>query len=126
MWDFPQNSALQTASKKIYENGGIVSAVCHGPSGLVNIKLSDNNYLLKDKKVAGFTNEEEAAAGLDSVVPFLLESKLIALGAQFEQSPVFQKKVVADQRLVTGQNPASAKGAAERIVELLTSKSKYK
>ena len=122
MWDFPQNSALQTASKNIYENGGIVSAVCHGPSGLVNIKLSDNNYLVNNKTVAGFTNEEEHAADLDSVVPFLLESKLKTRGAKFEESPIFQKKVVSDQRLVTGQNPASAKGTAEQIVRLLSFK----
>ncbi|ALO15214.1 Molecular chaperone Hsp31 and glyoxalase 3 [Salinivirga cyanobacteriivorans] len=122
MWDFPQNSALQTASKKIYENGGIVSAVCHGPSGLVNIKLSDNNYLVNNKTVAGFTNEEEHAAGLEAVVPFLLESKLKTRGAKFEEAPIFQEKVVSDQRLVTGQNPASAKGAAEQIVRVLTFK----
>lgn len=120
MWDFPENKALQKSSKKIYEDGGIVSAVCHGPSGLVNIRLSDNNYLVNDKTVAGFTNEEENAAGLDTVVPFLLESKLKARGAKFRKSAAFQKKVVADQRLVTGQNPASAKGTAEQIVELLT------
>lgn len=73
--------------------------------------------------VSGFTNEEEAAVGLTEVVPFLLESKLIERGATLEKAPNFQAKVVVSERLVTGQNPASAAGVAEKMVELLQSQS---
>ncbi|MCC5637298.1 type 1 glutamine amidotransferase domain-containing protein [Nostoc sp. CHAB 5844] len=120
MWDFPDHVELAQIAAKIYEQGGIVGAVCHGPAGLVNIQLSDQSYLVAGKVVSSFTNEEEAAVGLTDVVPFLLESKLIERGATLEKAPNFQVKVVVCDRLVTGQNPASAAGVAEQIVTLLT------
>src|SRR5512133_2756109 len=77
MWDFPDNERLAEISAKIYENGGMVSAVCHGPSGFINLKLSNGKYLIEGKKINSFTNEEEIEIDLHKVVPFLLESKLI-------------------------------------------------
>ena len=61
MWDFADNAELALIAQKIYENNGIVSAVCHGPAGLVNIKLSNGNYLVDGKKINAFTNEEEVS-----------------------------------------------------------------
>jgi putative intracellular protease/amidase len=119
MWDFPENADLSRIASDIYEEGGIVSAVCHGPSGLVNIRLSNQDYLVAGKTVAGFTNEEEAAVGLTDVVPFLLEKTLMERGATIEKAPNFQEKVVVSDRLITGQNPASAAGVGEQIVALL-------
>ncbi len=113
MWDFADNVELATIASKIYENGGVISAVCHGPSGLVNIRLSNGKYLVDSKKINAFTNEEEVAVGLDKVVPFLLETKLIERGARFEKSGLWQKHVSVDQRVVTGQNPQSALGVGE-------------
>jgi putative intracellular protease/amidase len=119
MWDFADNDRLAEIAAAIYEAGGIVGAVCHGPAALVNIKLSDGTYLVAHKTVAAFTNEEEAAVGLTEIVPFLLESTLIERGAKFTKVPNFQVCVVASDRLVTGQNPASAAGVGERMVELM-------
>jgi putative intracellular protease/amidase len=119
MWDFADNSRLAEIAAAIYEAGGIVGAVCHGPAALVNIKLSDGTYLVADKTVAAFTNEEEAAVGLTDIVPFLLESTLIERGAKFTKVANFEVCVVASDRLVTGQNPASAAGVGERMVELM-------
>jgi putative intracellular protease/amidase len=119
MWDFADNDRLAEIAATIYEAGGIVGAVCHGPAALVNLKLSDGKYLVADKTVAAFTNEEEAAVGLTDIVPFLLESTLIERGAKFTKVPNFQVCVVACDRLVTGQNPASAAGVGERMVELI-------
>jgi putative intracellular protease/amidase len=119
MWDFPENSDLAHIAASIYEQGGVVGAVCHGPAGLVNVRLSNNDYLVAGKVVSTFTNEEEAAIELTAVVPFLLETKLIDRGATVEKAPNFQAKVVVSDRLVTGQNPASAAGVAEKMVELL-------
>lgn len=119
MWDFADNKELSGIAAKIYENGGIVSAVCHGPAGLVNIKLSDGKYLVDGKKINAFTNEEEVAVKLDKVVPFLLESKLIERGAIFEKSGLWQSHVVVDQRVVTGQNPQSAKAVGESVASAL-------
>lgn len=113
MWDFADNVELSQIAAKIYENNGVVSAVCHGPAGLVNIKLSNGKYLVDGKKVNSFTNEEEHAVKLENIVPFMLESKLIERGGIFEKSGLWQKHVTVDQRVVTGQNPQSAQGVGE-------------
>lgn len=123
MWDFHENHDLSRIATHIYEQGGVVGAVCHGPAGLVNIQLANGDYLIAGKVVAGFTNEEEAAVGLAEVVPFLLEDKLIERGAIVDKAPNFQTQVVVSDRLVTGQNPASAAGVAEQMVALLTTAS---
>ncbi|MEG4839516.1 type 1 glutamine amidotransferase domain-containing protein [Microcoleus sp. B9-D4] len=122
MWDFADNQELAGIAAAIYEAGGVVGAVCHGPAALINIKLSDGEYLVANKTVAAFTNEEEAAVGLTEIVPFLLESKLIERGANFTKVPNFEVCVVASERLVTGQNPASAAGVGHKMVELLKNK----
>lgn len=122
MWDFADNTEIATIAAKIYEGNGIVSAVCHGPAGLVNIKLSTGKYLVDGKKVNAFTNEEEAAVKLEKIVPFLLEDKLKERGAKFEKSGLWQSHVTVDNRLITGQNPQSAKGVGEAILSALKSK----
>jgi putative intracellular protease/amidase len=119
MWDFPNNEKLAQIAAAIYERGGIVGAVCHGPAGLVNIKLSDGSYLIAGKAVAGFTNGEEDAVGLSDVVPFLLAPKLGDRGATYIKADNFQAHVVVSDRLVTGQNPASASGVGIAMVKLL-------
>jgi putative intracellular protease/amidase len=119
MWDFADNTTLAGIAARIYENGGIVSAVCHGPAGLINIRLSNGHYLVDGKKVNAFTNEEEQAVKLDKIVPFSLESKLIERGARFVKSGLWQQHVVVDERLVTGQNPQSAKKVGEEVLKLL-------
>lgn len=119
MWDFPNNEQLAQIAANIYEQGGVVGAVCHGPAGLVNVKLFNGDYLIKGKTVSGFTNEEEAAVELTEVVPFLLESKLTERGAEFTKAPNFEPHVVKSDRLVTGQNPASAAGVAEQMLQLI-------
>lgn len=124
MWDFADNKELAAIAAKIYENNGIVSAVCHGPAGLVNIQLSDGQYLVNNKKINSFTNEEETAVKLNKVVPFLLESKLIERGAIFEKSEPFTPHVTVDERVITGQNPQSAQGVGEAILNELNKEQK--
>ena len=119
MWDLPNNQEIATLATQIYENDGIVAAVCHGPAGLTNIKLSNDTYLITGKKVNAFSNEEEEIVKLTNVVPFLLEDKLIERGAIFEKSAPWQKHITIDGRLITGQNPQSAKGVGEAILEVI-------
>lgn len=119
MWDLPDNRALARLTASIWEQGGVVAAVCHGPAGLVNVELADGDYLVAGRELTSFTNEEEAAVELEEVVPFLLESRLRERGANFTKADPFQEHVVTDDRLVTGQNPASARGVGEAMVELL-------
>lgn len=123
MWDFPGNEPLAEIAGKIYDNGGVVGAVCHGPAGLVNIRLANGDYLVKGKEVAAFTNSEEKAVKLDTVVPFLLADKLVERGANHLPAPDFTRQVVVSERLVTGQNPASAAGVGEEMLKLLTADS---
>ncbi|MTI21212.1 type 1 glutamine amidotransferase domain-containing protein [Fulvivirga sp. RKSG066] len=122
MWDFPNNKKLAKIASTIYEKNGVVSAVCHGPAGLVNIKLSNGKYLVDGKTVSTFTNEEERAVELEDVVPFLLETKLEERGAIISKADNWQSKVSVDGRLITGQNPASAHDLGKAIVEVLQTK----
>jgi len=125
MWDLADSKEISKIAQTIYENNGVVSAVCHGPAGLVNIRLSNGKYLVDGKKINAFTNEEEVAVKMQNVVPFPLETKLIERGAKFEKSGLWQPHVVTDGRVVTGQNPQSAKAVGEAVLELLeSSKSK--
>jgi putative intracellular protease/amidase len=119
VWDFPGNERLAAIAAAIYERGGVVGAVCHGPSALVNVRLSDGSYLVAGKEVAAFTNSEEKAVGLDQVVPFLLADELTRRGAVHRPGADWQSKVIVSDRLVTGQNPASATGVAEAVATLL-------
>jgi putative intracellular protease/amidase len=119
MWDFPDNVHAQTLTRAIYENDGVVAAVCHGPAALVNVTLSSGDYLIRGKQFAAFTDDEERAVKLETVVPFLLASTLQQRGGIHQAAANFQKQVVSDQRVVTGQNPASAAGVAEEIVKIL-------
>ncbi len=124
MWDFADNTSIAESASSIYEAGGTVAAVCHGPAGLVNVTLSDGSPLVAGKRLSAFTDDEEAAVGLTEVVPFLLASTLVGQGAIHEPAPNFEAKVVVDGRLVTGQNPASASGVAAAVVEQLASAAK--
>lgn len=124
MWDFPDDAGLQKLASEIYVRGGVVAAVCHGPAGLVNVKVEGGRYLVAGKDVAAFTNEEERAVGLEKVVPFLLSDKLAERGAKMHPGPTWKENVVTSERLVTGQNPASAPGVARAVVALLKEKTR--
>jgi putative intracellular protease/amidase len=86
LWDFPDNEELQALSRKIYENGGIVSSVCHGAVALLNIKLSDGSLLINGKQVTGFSDEEERLVELDKYVPYLTEDELVKRGAIYRKA----------------------------------------
>ena len=123
MWDLTDNVALQEITRKIYENGGTVSAVCHGVCGLLNVKLSDNSLLIKDKYLTGFSNMEEALNSFVSEVPFYLEDKLKEQGAHYTKSMIpFIEFIELDERLITGQNPHSARKVASKALEELFEK----
>ena len=122
MWDFPDNKDINRISSAIYENKGIVSAVCHGNAALINTRLSNGKLLIAGKRIAAFTNEEEVSLGTAEIVPFLLQDKLIERGAIHVYGKAWEENVVVENRLVTGQNPASAKKVAQSIIALLKQK----
>ena len=118
MFDFPDNKYVQNIAKTLYQNNKVVSAVCHGPSALVNVKLDDGKMLLANKQVSGFTNEEELflIPEAKKIFPFLLEDKLVEQGAQFKAGTTYLEKVTQDGKLITGQNPWSVWTLAEMVV----------
>ncbi|OOF43330.1 type 1 glutamine amidotransferase domain-containing protein [Rodentibacter trehalosifermentans] len=121
MWDYRENLDAQRLIREVYENNGVVSAVCHGPAALVDAKLSNGEYLVKGKNVAAFTNKEEEEVGGTAIVPYLLESALIEHGAIHHEAPNWSENVYVDGRLVTGQNPDSAHKVGVEIVKVLKS-----
>ena len=121
MFDLPGNPALQQRITTVYESGGIVSAVCHGPAALTDVTLSDNSYLVAGRRVNSFSNQEEhlfSRRWIDHF-DFLLEDRLVERGASFSAGPMMLSYVVEDERLVTGQNPASTAAVAEAVVRQL-------
>lgn len=122
MWDLVNNPLSETITRTIYEKNGVVGAVCHGPAALTNIKLSNGQFLVQGKVLTSFTNKEEKEAELDKVVPFLLQDELQKKGGVFKTGANWQSNVQADQRLVTGQNPASTGKLAEEMIRLLKNK----
>jgi putative intracellular protease/amidase len=118
MVDMPDNALLKKVIQETYERNAVVGAVCHGPVSLLNVKLSDGSYLLNGKNVSSFTNdEEENYAKAD--VPFLLQTALESQGAIFHQVEPWGAFSITDGNLVTGQNPASAKGVAQKMIAIL-------
>ncbi|WP_106917652.1 type 1 glutamine amidotransferase domain-containing protein [Chryseobacterium aurantiacum] len=120
VWDFPDNKELQEIARSIYEDGGIVSSVCHGAVGLFNVKLSDGENLINGKTLTGFSNSEEIAAELADHMPYLTEDVLKSKGANYVKADQdFIPFAISDGRLVTGQNPQSGGAVAEKVLEIL-------
>lgn len=119
MFDFRAQDLAQLVAA-FYESGKIVSAVCHGPCGLLDTKLSDGQYLVKGKNVTGFSWKEEELAKRDKAVPYSLEDELTARGATYSKAAVpFVTHVVEDGNLITGQNPNSAHAVGEAVLKRL-------
>lgn len=122
MWDFPNNKELKNISEKIYQQGGIVSAVCHGVGGLLPLQDEQGKPLIAGKTVTGFANIEETLSGIKSQVPFSLQNGLIDRGAKYKRAFLpFNSYVIKDNRIITGQNPQSSKAIAEAVVKKLKS-----
>lgn len=120
MWDFPDSDGLQQITRGIWERGGIVSSVCHGYCGLLNTKLSDGKPLVAGKRVTGFSWNEEILAGVAKKMPYNAEEEMRRRGARYGKALLpFMPCVASDGRLVTGQNPFSAKATAKKVAALL-------
>jgi len=121
MFDFPDDAGLATLASEIHERGGVVSAVCHGVTGLLNIRLADDEYLVAGQPVTGFPNVEERLMGLADKVPYLTETRLRERGADYRRGAPFLSHTEVSGRLLTGQNPRSSKAVARNVVAALRS-----
>jgi len=121
MFDLPKDKALQHVIAQIYQQQGSVAAVCHGPAALVNVKLKDGSYLVANKAINAFTNQEEKLFGQKWIndFDFMLEDKLSERGAKFQSSEIMLSHVAIDGRLITGQNPTSTVDVATALVNSL-------
>lgn len=119
MWDFADSPDLARIVAATFERDRPLGAVCHGPAGLLGARKADGTPWVAGRRVNGFTNAEEAAAGMTRVVPYLLEDRLRAAGGRFENAGVFARHVVVDGNLITGQNPASSIAVAEAMMAQL-------
>ena len=118
MVDMPENPLLKKVMAETYERGAVISAVCHGPVSFLNVKLSDGSYLVDGKNITSFTTAEEANFARADV-PFDLQTALTEQGAIFAIAKPMSAHSIQDGRIITGQNPASAKGVGEKVVALL-------
>lgn len=118
LWDLAVDLKSIAIIEDFVNSDKPVAFVCHAPAALKNVKVN-GEYLVKDKKVTGFSNTEEAAVGLTDVVPFLLEDALQQNGGLYEKGADWQSYVVEDGLLITGQNPASSEETAQRLIKRL-------
>jgi putative intracellular protease/amidase len=121
MWDMPNNATSIALIEAFVKANKPVGAVCHAPVALVNVRGKNSEYLIKGKRVTGFSNAEEEAVDLSTVVPFLLEDRLKERGGVYSSAANWKPHVEVDGKLVTGQNPASSQPAAEALLKLLRS-----
>ncbi len=110
MWDLTKDPDVIRLIQNFTKQNKPVAAVCHGPAALLHAK---------GENVTGFTNTEEEAVKLTSVVPFLLEDALKAAGAEYSKKNDWESYTVQDGLLLTGQNPASSEQVAKDLLELL-------
>ncbi|NVK37570.1 MAG: type 1 glutamine amidotransferase domain-containing protein [Gammaproteobacteria bacterium] len=118
--DLASNDVVAQLSAQHYEAGGVLAAVCHGPAGLLPITLSNGEKLLANKSVTGFTREEEVDYGTIDKIPFLLEESLARTAKQYSKVQPWGELVIEDERVITGQNPASAHGVGVALVKHLS------
>jgi putative intracellular protease/amidase len=119
MWDLPLDAGVTRAVESAFAAGTLIASVCHGAAGLVTARRADGKSIVEGKRINSFTDAEEDAVGLSSVVPFQLESRLRELGAVFEGAPNWQPFAVRDGQFITGQNPQSSKLVAQHVAEAL-------
>ena len=122
MWDLPFDAGVKRAVESAWTSGNLIASVCHGAAGLVSARLADGTPLVKGRLVNSFTDSEEIAVGLDKTVPFMLESRLRELGANFKGAADWQAFAIRDGQLITGQNPQSSELVATMLLDALNEK----
>ncbi len=125
MDDFATDPAVTAATEHFLHRGKTLSAVCHGPAALVNARTTTGEPAVQGRRLTCFTDEEERMVGLDTRMPFLLESRLREYGATFSNTSPFQSHVVVDGNLITGQNPPSSIPVAEAVIHQLRTRGSY-
>lgn len=121
MYEVPINSDIQHIVMQMYEdNNGIISSVCHGTAGIVNLKTKNGKFLVEGKKISGYPDSFEKQDGeYFKHFPFLIQKTIEERGGNFKFSKRNESYVEQDGRIVTGQNFQSSNGVALKIIELI-------
>ena len=119
MFDMPENAQLHDLLTTFHEQGKPIACVCHAPAVFTGMKRTDGKPFVAGRRLAAFTDAEERAVGGEAKVPFLLETRLRELGADFSGADDWETNVVEDGRLITGQNPQSSAAVAAALIEVL-------
>lgn len=121
MFGVPENREIQNIAMEVYQNNGIVSAVCHGTAGIVNLKDADGKYLFAEKEVNGFPDKfENMKARYYQTFPFSIEQTIKERGGKFSYSEEgWNNYFKVDGRLITGQDPTAAASVAKEIIRAL-------
>ncbi|WP_091456480.1 type 1 glutamine amidotransferase domain-containing protein [Giesbergeria anulus] len=119
MWDLPHDAGVTRAVERAFAARKLIASVCHGAAGLVTALRPDGQSIVKGLRVNAFTDAEEVAVGLETVVPFLLETRLRQLGGKFEGAANWQPFAIRDGQLITGQNPQSSHLVALELLAAL-------
>jgi putative intracellular protease/amidase len=124
LYDYPTAKNLQALASDVWDRGGIVGTVCHGPAILPGVIDSKTGKSIVDgRTVTGFTIEGELIFNIlgkmrhDKVVP-IVEAVTAAGGYYSTSMSAFDDYSITSGRLVTGTNPESGRSTAERIVRL--------
>ena len=124
MFGVPENKAIQNIVMDVYEkHNGVVSAVCHGSAGIVNLKTKNGKYLVDSKRVSGYPDDfENKEKEYFKTFPFLIKKTIQERGGKFYFSKRGVSHVEVDGRLVTGQNFLSSRPVSLKVIEILENK----
>jgi putative intracellular protease/amidase len=120
--DYPDAKALQALASKVWADGGIVSAVCHGGAIFNGVLDKSGTPIIKGRNVTGFTTQGEEEEGVLVTIKSwnrpTIEASAADLGAKYVSPPgPWDSFTQTDGNLVTGANPASATATAKAVVE---------
>jgi putative intracellular protease/amidase len=124
LWDFPENEVLKELLQAFIRHQKVVGLVSHGVAALLALSNFAGEPFVKGRHLTAFSNSEQQVAGLTAVVPFSLESKLVAEGAFYTKGDDFRTHTVTDGKLICGQNPISSLDVSRRMLALLKESTK--
>jgi putative intracellular protease/amidase len=103
--------------------GKLIAPLCHGPAALLSANLPGGRWQFAGRHLTVFTDNEERLNGTAEKAPWLVETVLKARGVSVSSaSEPWGSNVVVDGNLVSGQNPASSRDLAEKVVAILGAK----
>jgi putative intracellular protease/amidase len=121
MFGIAENSEIKKIAEQIYNQNGIISTVCHGTAGIVNLKDNQGNSLFQNKKISGYPDLfENKEAEYYKTFPFSIEDKINENKGSFLHSQKQRDNFyIIDGKFITGQDPSATTSVAQKVVETL-------